>query len=316
VGGAGSATIIARAGPVADTVPVAVKFVTHPAGVVAGIVSGSTPGFWRVAVSNTGLAFAASISAPLQRFDRGALTFLGSVQGSSAALDVAFNSTGTLAFAPLFGHDSLLVIDALAATVIDEVPLGSSGYSVVVSRDDRTAYVGTNANAIVEVDIASRRAVATTPVGLFPTHLTLHPFLARLFASGSGAPIEFDPATRTVLRRFTLSGMSTQGVAVNSGATELYVAQESVARIDVWDLISGQRVASVAPECAPFGLAVTPDDEQLYVMCDIGLRIIDLFARTLIKKLPDVGRLRRASTNLDGSEVLLANEAGQIIVIR
>jgi len=113
--------------------------------------------------------------------------------------------------------------------------------------------------------------------------------------------------TNAVTRTYTPGGMP-QRLAVSPDGSELYVANEA-SGLNVINVASGQ-ITSVSFGTAGYGVGMTPDGAQLYVMLpDAGeVRILDRTTRALVKTLTIGGRPRNVAFTKKGDAALVTNE--------
>jgi YVTN family beta-propeller protein len=81
------------------------------------------------------------------------------------------------------------------------IQVGKTPHWVTASADGRTAYVtNEGSNDVSVVDVASRRVIATIPVGNAPRKIAVQAGSGQAAAPGSGAPGPVASAARSVLR--------------------------------------------------------------------------------------------------------------------
>jgi sugar lactone lactonase YvrE len=92
---------------------------------------------------------------------------------------------------------------------------------------------------------------------------------------------------------------------------------QKAGRLYAFDTHDGHRLQSVATGPAPFGLAGTPDGQELWVTTLRGevrrFRLVDLAP---LATLTPGGRLRRLAFDPEGRGVVIADENGRIVVFR
>ncbi len=123
--------------------------------------------------------------------------------------------------------------------------------------------------------------------------------------------------TLAVLASRNLGSFNTQDVALTPDETELYVANES-GYLDVLDPATLQSIRRLSlAGLYAFGLAVTPDGEQIYVTSPYSgeVGIVDRSTAT-IRHLPVGGTPRRIAFDASGSTALISNEGNWVDVIR
>ncbi|MFL5575471.1 MAG: hypothetical protein ACJ79S_05825 [Gemmatimonadaceae bacterium] len=311
----GSANVTLRSGTLTATTRVSVVDPSHPAGTVDGTVTGSS---WSVAVSSGGTVYAGGYNSSIRRGDLPsyALSSVLTVTNGSAVLDVTFNATGTTAYAAGLASGRLTAIDVARDAVLWSVQLQGTPFAVALAPDERTVYASTGDGLVFVIDVATRASTGTLTVGGAPNHLAVNRATGKLYANDSngGRVTEIDMATNTVVRVLSVPGTPQMMVASPDGQ-ELYVANEA-GSVDVVDLVSGTRVAQVPLSSGgsggAFGLALSPDAQQLYATMPFGARVvvIDRASRTVVNSITVVNEPRRVAFAADGLTAVVAGGGG------
>ena len=129
--------------------------------------------------------------------------------------------------------------------------------------------------------------------------LALSPSGASLLAASTNGSVWLLDATTLKILASGVPGGRLQDVAFSKNAGEIYVASED-GWVDLLDGSSLQRISRITLDgMAPFGLAVTPDDAQLYVTSPLSgqLAIIDRSTRALKQTIRVAGSPRRVAFN-------------------
>jgi outer membrane protein assembly factor BamB len=314
VGPLGSATVTVRSGELSTTVSITVAPIVGLEGVLAGRapLAGSPYG---LAVSANGLVLVGTLSGTIAKaqLPNFALAPLPVTGGMVQA--IAFNSTGTVAWASGAPNDGLTAIDVASGTAIGSVlPLDGTPIDVIVSPDDQRVYQSTATGKVYIIDAGTRDILHTVSVGSQVVHLAVHPTQPRVYASVTeeARVVEIDAATGQIRRPFAVNGRP-QKLLVSADGLDLFVAIEGgTSGVERWDLLSGTRELSVST-CGPFGMAATPDGTILFAGCQGG-SILQIDAATLtLQKTFELGGLpRRMAMSPDGSTLIIANEVGVV----
>ncbi len=120
------------------------------------------------------------------------------------------------------------------------------------------------------------------------------------------------------MARLPAVGGVPQDVTVTADGSEVIVANEN-GWVDVLDgltLDSRQRLTIV--NARPFGLALSPDDTQIWVTSSTSgqVYVIDRATRAIVRTIDVGGTPRRIAFTTDGRTVLVSNEGGWVDVIR
>jgi YVTN family beta-propeller protein len=268
-----------------------------------------------VAVSAAGVIYAAQIgSSTLARGDLSTKSFSSTVSVGSTPPHVVFNPAGTTAYATLQTGQGLAVVDVATNTLSTTVPLASDGFNLVVAPDGQQVYVTTADGTLYVVNASTNAVITSLPVGAAANGLAFSPDGTVLYVSSrdAGTVVAVDPVTNTITRTYTLGGMP-QRLAVAPDGSELYVANE-VSGLDVVNVASGA-VTSISFGTAGYGLGLTPDGTQLYVLLPgTGeVRVLDRVSRAAVKTLLVGGTPRNVVFASDGT-ALVANEQAIIFI--
>src|SRR6185437_6011598 len=183
-----------------------------------------------------------------------------------------------------FNDGSVSVVDLPTNTVRQVVHVSrTNAYRLALSKDESRLYITSANGHLYTMNTASH--VVTDSVSLLVFDgLTLDHAGTTLYATASGTVWRIDAPGLTTARQASL-GCAARDVALATDDSEVYVACEdgSIAVLDPSSL-STKAVIS-PPGAAPFGLAVSPDNAQLYVASSLThtLTIIDRATRTVVK---------------------------------
>ena len=188
-------------------------------------------------------------------------------------------------------------------------------FDVVISADERQAFVGTNAGFIHVVDLPTMTVTRQLQAPRGALHLALSPSGAKIYASSDGEVTETDVASGTV-RVLQTGGLGIQALALTRDGQTLYGVSESGAIIAL-ELATQQRRTFLTPGCRGWGMAISPDDEKLVVSCPQDGRIALFEARTgnLLRTFQNIGEPRRVSMSANGY-VAAVGTAGGVAIIR
>ena len=285
---------------------------TSPPSVTTTPLAGTPYG---VAVSASGVVYAAQIgSTTLARGDLSTRSFTSSVTVGFTPPHVVFNPAGTIAYATLQTGQGLAVVDVATNTLTTTVPLGNDGFNLIVAPNGQRVYVTTANGTLYVVDASTNSVITTVDVGPAANGLAFSPDGAVLYVSSrdAGTVVSVNPATNTITRTYTLGGMP-QRLAVAPDGSKLYVANETTG-LDVVDVASGS-VSSISFATPGYGLGLTPDGTQLYVLLpEAGeVRVLDRASLTPVKTIFVGGIPRNVVFSSDGT-ALVANEQAIVFI--
>lgn len=289
---------------------------THPQGVLFASrpLTGRPYG---VAISSEGVVYAARLDADsVSRADLPDTLITGGVGVGSIPSHVAFNPAGTRAYVANQGSNEVSVVDVASGTEIAAVPLDSDAWNVIVSHNNATVYATTDQGSLYFIATATNTAPAPLVIsaGDALRGLALDNTGTRLYVAGrnSGRIYVINTSSRTVIDTITVGG-TPQRIAVSGYGNELYVANEGRG-VDFVTLPGGS-FTTLTLAAGGYGLALSPDEAQLYVTVpDLGmLMIIDRASRSKVDSLMLGGRPRTVAFSQMGEYAVVSNELGSAL---
>src|SRR5450759_782168 len=257
---------------------------THPAGNLSTRINGLSGRPFAVRVSSAGVVYATQQDAnSVASFNLADATTGPSVAVGADPGDVVFTRNGAKAFVSAFNGGSIHVIDVASSRQTASIPVSSNAYRLVLSSDESTLFVSSTDGRVYTVSSSGERVTGSVQLGGAIQGLALSPSGASLLACSTNGSIWLLDATTLKILASGVPGGYLQDVAFSKDASEIYVASED-GWVDVLDGSSLQRIGRITLDgMAPFGLAVTPDDVQLYVTSPLSgqLAIIDRGTRTI-----------------------------------
>lgn len=289
----------------------------HPQGLIYAtpLLSGQPYG---VAVSKHGVVFVARVFADsISRATLPATTWDGGVPAGTQAVHVAFNPDGSRAYVVDQSGAAVTVIDVNGNAQITQIPLGHSGFNVIVSPDGQRVFASTDAGVIYVISTAINTIVDSGQIGTSANGLAFSPDGGILYATSrdAGTVTALNPATADTLATYRVGGQP-QRLAVAPDGAFLYVANED-SGLSVVHLPQGT-VSRVPLLAGGYGLGETPDGTQLYVTDPISgfLYIIDR-ATLAVRTLFVVGGApRNVAFSPDGGTAVVTNGAGWVIFLQ
>lgn len=309
-------------------VPVEVVWGVHPEGVVVRTLDGVGAAFG-VAISSRRQAYITNLdpASPILLLDIDRLSFVPPpVYGVGRAYGVAFNADGTKAYVPWaddrdYVRGRLMSIDVAtgsASALTPDVRVGVF-YAIVLSHDEREAFVGTSGGYLLVVDLEQGAVVNTMDgFGQGLAYMTRHPTEPLLYCSDPGAPLirTVNMETREIVGELVLDYSGPDATAVSPDGGEIWVGKTN-GPLQVLDLPSGQKLAEL-PAIGGWALAVSPDGEQVYVAKDDTLHIVDAGSRLRIKTVAfgEGNWTWRLAFSYDGATAIVATNSGKVMIIQ
>jgi len=305
--GNGMVRVTALGTPLSVDVPVAVLDFGSPTGSSLQLIS--SPLMYAVDFIDSERLIATSHGSAARLFDLRNAT--SSVINAPVSFGVAVARTRNKAYIPSNG---LVELDLTAGTVRNAALEGQL-FDIVLSADERTAYVGTAGDVIYIVDVLTMTLTRQLLVPRGGLHLALSPSGTKLYASaGEQGITETDIASGAV--QVIQTGLTIQALALTRDGRTLYGVSEGGSVFSM-ELATRQTRTFQTPGCGGWGMAISRDDEKLVISCSRDDRIVMYEARTgtLLHTFQNIGEPRRVSMSLDGY-VAAVGTAGGVAIIR
>ena len=291
---------------------------THPAGSSVSRVTGFSGRPFGVHVTRSG-----GVIVTAQDVDR--IMHLDSSMTPTAYLgvgsdpgDVVANWRGTTAYVSGFHDGTIAVVDLVADSVVSLMKLPSrNAYRLALSPNEKRLFVTTTEGILYALGPDERRVHSTKRLEGSLQGIALdHPGRNVFVSSSAGDIWRLD---RVSLRTIGTTHLHcrAQDVVLDRDDVELYVACEE-GSVVILDPRTLEIVANLAvPTGSAFGLAVTPDNAQLYVTSPASgdISIFDRASRENVSNLPVKGVPRRVAFNARGDKAFVTNEWNWLNVI-
>lgn len=299
------------------TAVVPVMVATHPAGTLTGVLSGADSVASRpftVAISSKDAVYVGRQDLPyVQRTQLPDTTFGDSVLVGNDPTDITFDSAGAMSYITDQFSSSLGVAPVGGAALTDSIPLPGQPYRVVLDLGGETAFVTTNNQLAVAVDLMTRDTIRSWALDNPSNGLAWSPDGLHIYASTyNGTLYSLNTATGTD-SSLALSGKLQDVVVANDGRT-VYVANET-GGMWVVDSTGAHQAAGVINT---FSLVLSPDGNSLYASQPaLGkVLIVDRASLTVSQTLDVGGTPRRIAFDPLGTIALIGNESGYVSIVR
>lgn len=292
--------------------------VAHPEGRPGGRVTGLTGRPFAVRVSSMGEVFATQREAnSVAGFRVTGTTPDTTILVGRDPGDVVFNRDGSRAFVSAAGG-SLHVIDVAQRRHLTSIRIANNAYRLALTADDSRLFVTSTNGDVYAVDPGVPAKVDSVSLtGPIQGIAIAKSGKTMVVTSTQGGVWLIDPVTLRVLRTNVLTG-ALQDVAISADETEIYVANEKLG-VQILDGATLARKQGIAiPGFETFGLALTPDDRELYLTSPTTgtVKIVERRTRTVLYTLNLGGTPRRIAFDPSGRTAFVANEANWVDVIK
>ena len=311
----GVGTVTAKLGNLETTATLEVF--GHPEGVVVD----SQAAGWRpfgVAVSRDGVIYVTQLdNAHIIQIDT-ADQVIDSIAVGSTPTGVTFAPDGRTAYVTNQFDDNVGVVDVDTRHQSSTIPIPAAPFVPFVAPDGQKVFITSNTSNVYVADAATGAIVDTIVLSHAPNGFALHPDESRVYISTfvGGTVTEVGIASNATLRTFNPGG-TPQAMVVSADGSELYVANEQ-GWVDVYDLSTGMAVAQIPLTGGGFGMALSPDQQPLYVSePGAGLvEVVNIPSRSVIHTLNVGGIPRRVAFTRHGGIAVIPNELGYVSFVR
>ena len=230
--------------------------------------------------------------------------------------DVVATRDGAVAYVSGFQDGSITITRLAGDTISELVGLPTkSAYRLALSPNERRLYVTSTDGRLYVFNTATRTVATSKALGGSLQGLAIDHAGARLFVTSTAGDVwRLERGTLRSLRQTTLDCVA-QDVVLSTDDRELYVACEK-GNVIILDSRSLDQL-DVLPVGPAFGLAVTPDGEQLYVSspADGAVTIVELATRKIVSRVSVQGTPRRIAFSPSGDQAYVTNEWNWLTVI-
>ena len=181
--------------------------------------------------------------------------------------------------------DSASIIDLTTNKVTATVPVGHNPYTVVLSKDGKSAYVsnwGEQTVSLIDLSLKTPEVSQTIKVGTHPNAMALNPTKDELYVANADSDnvSVIDTASDRVVRTIDLApypdakvGSSPNALTVSPDGSTLYVANATNNDVAVINLgTKADKVTALIPTAwYPTGVALSADGKELDVINAKGL---------------------------------------------
>ena len=269
-----------------------------------------------VAVARTGTSYVALIgSNVLLRGDLRFRDFTEPVRVGSTPPHVVINPAGTRAYATLQNGRAVVMVDAATNALLGSLPLTSDGFNLAIAPAGDRLYVTTAAGTLYVLDAVNFVVMDTLNVGPAANGLAFSPDGCTLYVSSrdAGTVTAVSTSSDAITRTYLVGGMP-QRLAMAPNGVEMYVANEQ-SGLDILNLETGAS-SSISFGTPGYGVGLTPDAEQLYVLLPSAgeVRILKRTTLAPVKTLFVGGTPRNVTFDSRGRTALVTTEDAVVFI--
>jgi PQQ-dependent catabolism-associated beta-propeller protein len=188
------------------------------------------------------------------------------------------------------GSRNITVLRASNLSVLATIPVDARPRGIQASRNGKRIYVALSddrpgqqgdGDAIVGIDVATRKVVARYPSGTDPEQFALLPGDTRLYASNedAGTVSAIDLRNGTVSSTLVV-GIEPEGVAASPDGRWVYVTAETSNSVSVVDTRTNKVVANLLVDIRPRAAAFAPNGLTAWVTSEISGSVCAVNGRT------------------------------------
>jgi YVTN family beta-propeller protein len=193
--------------------------------------------------------------------------------------------------------NTVSIIDTISNKAVGTIKVGNMPGGIVVTPNGRKIITANMDNSFTIIDAATRKIIKTISLDGYDGV----PFSGAISLDGKKAYfldgdesgkhiLTIDLTTNKIIGNFEFGEMEAADIAVSHDGLKLYVSIVNGDTVDVLDLKTQNKIASIVVGGQPEGLVLSPDGKKLYVTNSIDntTSIIDTKTNNVIKTF-DVG---------------------------
>lgn len=284
---------------------------THPRGTVVATapISGRPFG---IALSRNGIVYCTLLDAASLVRTTLVPDSLTTIPVAAVPTDVDFSPDGNWAYVTNQRARAIGIVDTRTNTQVGTISLEADPFRVLVGPEGQRVYATTNRGDLVQIESETRTVAWTIPLGGNLNGLAINRVGTRVYVGDVGGKVYEVDVAGNVIRVLNVPGQP-QGLVLSSEGTELYAAGEG-GDLVVVNLVRGAEVARVSLGAGGFGIAVTPDQAQIWVTAPHTgqVFVLDRMSRSIVTTIAVGGIPRRLAFDRFGATAVIADETGTI----
>jgi YVTN family beta-propeller protein len=309
----GTTTVTVTADTLSKAIPVSI--IGRPFGTSVDTVQ-TGPAPYGIASAPSGVFYVTHIGGNTVAKGTFPTTIFSNATVGSTPAHVAMAPNGGKAYVTNQFGGSVSVVDVASNTTTNTIITNGEPYNLIVAPSGGTVYASVKSGMVYLINTATEAIVDSFSAIMEPNGFAFSPDGTRLYVSsrGAGMVVVYDTVTNTVLDTLDTGGLP-QRMAVSADGTELYIANENLG-LDIWNLGTASRIISLPME--GYGLALSPDNSQLYVSSPQGgvVVVFNRASRAVVDSIATGGGPRNITFSRYGVAALIANEAGWVTIVQ
>ncbi len=222
--------------------------------------------------------------------------------------------------------DTMSFVDPVGLTVLATIPVGPNPHEIVVTPDNRTAYLSNYrppGNTISVIDLRKRKHVGQIGTGeltrIHGAAMASDGRHAYFTAGQTGYVVEIDTKTNAVTRGIPTHGDISHMVLASADGERLYTANIETRNVSVLSTSDARLIKRIPCGRGVEGIAFTPDGLGMWALNQEAgtISVIELATHTVVETFPCPGMPVRVAFTSDGKLALVPcwTENGELAVI-
>jgi len=244
----------------------------------------------------------------------------------AAATNMAASTTEPILLVLNKHEDTMSFVDARTFEALAKIPTGPNPHELVVTPDNRFAYVSNYAppgNTVSVIDLVNRKHVRQISTGEYARihGAAIAPDGKHVYftAGQTGFVVEIDTDKNEVVRGIPTHGTISHMVSLSPDGKRLYTANITSENVSVIERASGELVVQIPCGKGAEGMAFTPDGKRLWVgNQEAGsITVIDVATNRAIETFVCTGMPVRIRFTPDGKRALVSSwtQNGELILL-
>ena len=228
---------------------------------------------------------------------------------------VVLSADGTRAYVANTDDDTVTVINTTTNTTVRTIQVGDRPTGLALNTAGSTLYVANaGGNSVTSINTATGAVITTVGIGHEPTGITVSPDGNFVYTANADNTVTIV----TVATGHAVSvGIDPSQIVTNAAGTRLYALNSTDGDVSIINPTDGSPIDTIHVGADSFGMAVSPDDQHLYITrggTENKVYIFDLSDKSSVPV--DVGLDPRGiAVTPDGTRLYVANYGSDTVSI-